>query len=416
MSGILDFSVVPIDVQKLSVSKEEPPEEQDWSPSQDQEESEHPPFKEEQEELWISQDGEQLEGHEEEDVKFPCSPVVVKTEGDEEKPESFQLHEIKTEEMETGDDGEDCEGSEEARSSDAERYLHPEIEVKIEESSESETEDCNDVMCSAMHQSDLKSVEREEDKGSPQAHLEQHTLIHIVEKPLSCPECGKGFSHKGNLTDHLRTHTGEKPYSCSECGKRYRHINHLKDHLKTHTGEKPFSCPDCDKSFKRKRHLRDHLRTHSGEKPFSCSECGKRFNRKAYLTIHMIVHTKEKPLSCSECDKRFAYKGSLRKHMMVHTGERPFSCSECTKTFKVKENFNNHMLKRHKCVGSDYASMQLKKQTKIKRKTETGADVEDCGGSEGARNSDPGGHLQPEIEVIIEDFSEHETEDFHEDS
>ncbi|KAL7374638.1 hypothetical protein ABVT39_004528, partial [Epinephelus coioides] len=64
-------------VQQLSVVKEEvPPEQQEWSSSVDQEDPEPPHIKEEQEELWISQEGEQLQGLEEDDItKFTSTPV-----------------------------------------------------------------------------------------------------------------------------------------------------------------------------------------------------------------------------------------------------------------------------------------------------------------------------------------------------
>ncbi|XP_038580293.1 uncharacterized protein LOC119906909 isoform X2 [Micropterus salmoides] len=59
------------DVQLLLVSKEEvPPEQQQqWSPRLDQEDPLEPPYiKEEQEELWTSQEGEQLPGLDEADI------------------------------------------------------------------------------------------------------------------------------------------------------------------------------------------------------------------------------------------------------------------------------------------------------------------------------------------------------------
>ncbi|XP_023267634.1 uncharacterized protein LOC111659049 [Seriola lalandi dorsalis] len=72
------------DVQQLLVSKEE---QQEWSSSldqEDQEDPEPPHIKEEQEELWTSQEGEQLQGLEEADItKFTFTPVPVKSEDDD---------------------------------------------------------------------------------------------------------------------------------------------------------------------------------------------------------------------------------------------------------------------------------------------------------------------------------------------
>ncbi|KAM6992293.1 uncharacterized protein LKV04_008345 [Tautogolabrus adspersus] len=134
------------DVQQLLVSKEElPPEQQEWSHILDQEDTKPQHIKEEHEELWSSQEEEQLQGLEEADTtKFPFTPVSVKSEDDEEKPQSSQFHQRQTEQMETGVDGEDCGGAEPERYSDPERRLQPEIEVKIEDSDEPETDDSDD--------------------------------------------------------------------------------------------------------------------------------------------------------------------------------------------------------------------------------------------------------------------------------
>ncbi|XP_032367363.1 uncharacterized protein LOC116686451 isoform X1 [Etheostoma spectabile] len=108
------------DVQHLSmVKKEVPPEQQECSSSVDQQQPEAPPhIKEEQEELWSSQEGEQLQGLEEADItKFPFTPVPVKSEDDEEEAQSSQLHQRQTQHMETEADGEDCGGPEPARNS-----------------------------------------------------------------------------------------------------------------------------------------------------------------------------------------------------------------------------------------------------------------------------------------------------------
>nr|XP_033465327.1 uncharacterized protein LOC117245858 isoform X4 [Epinephelus lanceolatus] len=134
------------DIQQLSVVKEEvPPEQQEWSSSVDQEDPEPPHIKREQEELWISQVEEQLQGLEEDDIiKFTSTPVPVKSEDDEEKPQSLQLHQRHTEQMETEAEGEDCVGAEPARNSDPDTHLQPETVDKTRESSEPETDDSDD--------------------------------------------------------------------------------------------------------------------------------------------------------------------------------------------------------------------------------------------------------------------------------
>ncbi|KAM6974378.1 uncharacterized protein LKV04_016024 [Tautogolabrus adspersus] len=325
----LHRAVFPADVQQLSVAEEDPHEQQEGSSSLDQEDSEPLHIKEEQEELWSSQ-----EGLEETDIKFPFTIVTVKSEDDEEEPQSSQLHHRHTEEMETGADGEDCGGAEPERDSDPERGLYPEIEVKTEDSSEPETADSDGWKETRTHQSGVHTVDNMNDKRT---------------KTHSCSECGKTFKRKWNLTTHMKNHTELKPFSCSECGK----------------------------TFSRKGSLSRHMILHTGEKPFSCSVCSKRFNQKHILTLHMARHRGEKPLSCRMCDQRFSWPFQLQRHMRV-------GC---------------------------HASEPHEDQTELNREAETGADGEDCRGSEQARNSDPEKHVQPQTEVKTEeDSSEPETE------
>ncbi|XP_041662109.1 zinc finger and SCAN domain-containing protein 21-like [Cheilinus undulatus] len=206
------------DCPQCLVSKEE---QQKRSHNLDKEDSGHPHIKEEQEELWSSQEGEQLQGLEEDDnTKFPFTAVIVKSEDDEETPQSSQLYERWGEQMETGADGEDCGGAEPARSSDPETHLQPETVVKTEDSSEAETEDSEDWRETREHQSDsnsLENINNEQQKTSPKSH--------------SCSECGKTFKTKHNLNTHMRIHTGDKPFSCSVCSKSFNLKGNMTKHM-----------------------------------------------------------------------------------------------------------------------------------------------------------------------------------------
>ncbi|XP_049424593.1 zinc finger protein 501-like isoform X16 [Epinephelus fuscoguttatus] len=318
------------DVQQLLVVKEEvPPEQQEWSSSVDQEDPEPPLIKEDQE--------DPEPPHIKEEQEFTSTPVPVKSEDDEEKPQSSQLHQRHTEQMETESEGEHCGGPEPARNSDLDTHLQLESDDKTGESSEPETDDSDDWTETREPQSGLNSLKTDKVPVSD--------LNGGKKKPYSCSECGKRFPQRGNLKLHIRTHTGEKPFSCSECGKGFSQIGHLKRHMSTHTGEKPYSCSECGKRFGRTGHLKKHMSTHTGEKPYSCSECGKRFGQSGSLKVHMQTHTGKRCFSCSVCQKSFMQKGTLKAHMRTHTGEKPFHCSVCDQRFAWRKQ-----LRKHKCV------------------------------------------------------------------
>ncbi|XP_054628182.1 zinc finger protein 771-like [Dunckerocampus dactyliophorus] len=257
-----------------------------------------PHVKEEEQELWISQEEEETDP-----TELPLTGVSVKTEGHEDKLLAP---------LSVGDDVTSHYPEDEDRD-------HTQVAVSSDTGGE------GDVRTHA----DNKHSEFCEKKTG--------------KNRFACSVCAKSFFFKSRLTEHMRKHTGQKPFSCSFCGRTFASRSALMQHTRTHSGEKPFSCSVCDSKFALRCALVQHMRTHTGEKPFSCSVCGKGFSHRCNMTTHMRTHTGEKPFSCSLCGQRFPRRSGMASHMRSHTGEKPFGCSVCGKRISTRSNMVDHM-------------------------------------------------------------------------
>ncbi|XP_070701579.1 zinc finger protein 570-like [Pempheris klunzingeri] len=247
------------DTQQSLLIKEE---QQEWSSNQDQEESERPHIKEEKEDFWSAQE-----------FNFQITHVPVKSEEDEEKPQSSQLDQRQLKQNREAEPPTSCSAAQ------------TKTEANVDDRGASEP--------GGIVLSGFKCLPGYDDKTS---HSSEAVTGHRGDDWMEI---------KRTQTD-LITVTNKVPVNNMGCN----------------TGNKSFSCSKCSKRFGQKHHLQTHMRCHTGEKPFSCSLCGKRFTQKGNLTQHLTVHTREKPCSCPVCGERFAQKGNLTQHMTVHTRER----------------------------------------------------------------------------------------------
>ncbi|XP_061670869.1 zinc finger protein 79-like [Syngnathoides biaculeatus] len=316
------FKKPQVVLHKPGLSDEDvPPSLQEWCFSVDQQEPDPPHVKEEKEDVWSSQEGEEQRGQE-----LPLFRVVVKSDDNEDEPCSSQPH----------------RSQHESRTSQADSLLAPLSNNDDATSHSLDTDDEHakgDVTCHA-HNTHVRCSDCGKNLG------DTDTRCPAREKPFICLVCGKGFSRNEHLITHTRTHTGEKPFICSVCGGRFSQKGSLKKHMRTHTGEKPFSCSVCTKTFSDSSAMVRHLRRHTGEKPFTCSMCKANFTHRSALVTHFKVHTGEKPFPCSICSRRFSVKTQLTRHMKIHTGEKVFSCGVCNEGFLY-----NYQLTKHKCPG-----------------------------------------------------------------
>uniref|UniRef100_A0A3Q2R1V5 C2H2-type domain-containing protein n=1 Tax=Fundulus heteroclitus TaxID=8078 RepID=A0A3Q2R1V5_FUNHE len=347
-----------LDVKQKLIVKEEAS--LDHRPPGDLLEPKPPHIKEEQERVYISLPGEQLNGKEGiNTIRFPVTAPPIKSLDDEQSLLLSQLYpdQVKGRELPEQNDGEES------------TRMHRDASISLKTEDAEKNQEDNDVqhpLSELKHMSDSgykkcstekKTVETQrkfqtgmklscEDCGktfSGKCALNAHMSIHTGEKPFCCDLCGQRFGQKSHLNTHMRIHTGEKPFCCDLCGQRFSRKAILNTHMRIHTGEKPFCCDLCGQRFSEKGSLNKHMRVHTGEKPFCCDLCGQRFSRKSHLNRHMRIHTGQKPFCCDLCGQRFSEKGSLNKHMRVHTGQKPFCCDLCGQRFSRKSHLNTHM-------------------------------------------------------------------------
>ncbi|XP_077416802.1 uncharacterized protein LOC144048554 [Vanacampus margaritifer] len=253
---------------------------------------------------------------EDDNVKFPLTVVVVKSEADkDEQPERSPLRNP-------------------SGGAASEKPSAP-----LSDSDSTEERLSSNADCTGDNKQ-LKCSERETKPSKKMFHKKMRASTQ--ENTFSCSVCSKTFSQKGTLGLHMRIHTGEKPYSCSFCARRFTLKSHMISHMRTHTGEKPYSCSTCGKMFSLNENMIKHMRIHTGEKRFNCSFCGKTFTMKSHMISHMRTHTGEKPFCCTICGKTFTLKQNMISHMRTHTGEKPFTCSTCGKGFSRKATMVKH--------------------------------------------------------------------------
>eukprot|EP00064_Thunnus_orientalis_P017502 superscaffoldBa00003736_g17585 len=396
----------PSDVRKVIVGEDEQAE---CSSDLDQEDPDPPQIKEEQEELWLSQEGEQLQRLEEADITdFIFTPVPVKSEDDEEKPQSSQLHQRQTEEMKTEVYGEDCGGSELAKNSHPERHLLQATDNKTLDSPDTEAEDGDDdwmetrqpqsgekrYCCRVCDQrfiwySQVKNHkcvggsshyqrQTEENRESELQGLEEVDIIKFTFSPVPVK----------SEDDEERPQSSQLHQSQKEQVKTEADGVDPNRHLQPDTDVKTEDCPDF------KVEISDNDKKETGGEPQSGLNRPKNDKDPAMFPDALqLLESKE------EQEELWTSQGGEQLQGLEEADITEFTCTPVP----VKSEDNEE---------KPQSSQLHQRQTE---QMEPEADGEDCGGSEPARNSHPHRHLQPDTGDKTSDSSEPEDNDNDDD-
>lgn len=79
-------------------------------------------------------------------------------------------------------------------------------------------------------------------------------------------------------------------YKCQFCDKTFSKAFSLQQHILVHTIQKNFECHVCKKTFLRRGQLKVHFRVHTGERPYKCQFC----DYSATQSYDLVRHTRAK--------------------------------------------------------------------------------------------------------------------------
>jgi len=93
--------------------------------------------------------------------------------------------------------------------------------------------------------------------------LRNHNKRHQKLKSYACTKCTNSYLSELDLMSHyLKDHVGstDNVLHCLFCEQRFKTLLALEDHTRVHLHERPFFCNSCPLSFRNEAHLKKHVK------------------------------------------------------------------------------------------------------------------------------------------------------------
>ena len=200
----------------------------------------------------------------------------------------------------------------------------------------------------------LNKISTSEPSASDKSFIRKANLVGPDEsvhlkKQFFCDFCSRSSSSKSKLTQHIKAvHVNQKTIPCPECGKTFAHSSYLHRHVKRSHLQHRISCTLCKKSFTDKSTFNKHMKSVHLKQRFKCDQCDDYFTQKQSLRRHIdSTHLKLRQFSCVECGQSFGGSPQLNAHMRsIHEKQR-FPCDQCEKSFSAKHSLITHIKSIH---------------------------------------------------------------------
>lgn len=131
---------------------------------------------------------------------------------------------------------------------------------------------------------------------------------------------------------------------CTMCEKYFSEIVLMKRHYsKSHKVRGSYPCPLCKRKFVR---LCELVRHQQNKKLYQCAACNKCYTKPGLLNHHEKVHTASvTPRICETCGRSFKSLAYLILHQSKHRERQPSVCSYCGKQFRTKDCLRAHLVR-----------------------------------------------------------------------